>query len=170
MTLLKKGLLLRGGIVEGPLTFDLRITTSNFQKNLPNSDVLARCVAMEKKVKGARLVLSTEIAEPFFEVCLDWLTLQGYASDPHRGNADLLLQRSLVPLPDGSAYDLLFPVLALSEDAIIDKRIKEMNYLIKHLPRDISKHHLDTKALLRHSKVRIKDHNAQQKEAFNVQQ
>lgn len=162
MTLLSKGLLLRGGMVKGPLNFDVRITTQNFQKSLPDSDVLARCVALERKVKGARLVLSKDIAEPFFTEYSEWLTLHGYASNRRPGNADLALQRSIIPLPDGSAYELLFPVLALSEESIIDMRIKEMNYLIKQLPRDISNHHSETKALLIHGKERIKDHNEQQ--------
>ncbi len=162
MTLLSKGLLLRGGMVRGRLNFDVRITTTNFSKNLPDSDVLARCVAMERKVKGARLVMSSEIAEPFFGNCRDWLTLQGYASNRRLGNTDIALQRSIIPLPDGSAYELLFPVLALFEESIIDMRIGEMNYLIKQLPRDISSHHAETKSLLIHGKERIRDHNAQQ--------
>lgn len=162
MTLLSKGLLLRGGMVLGHLDFDVRITTQNFQKSLPDSDVLARCVALERKVKGARFLLSTDIAEPFFHIIRKWLTLQGYAADRRPGISELLLQRSLVPLADGTAYELLFPVLALSDAETIKRRVEEMNYQIKQLPRDISTHHSDTKTLLLHSEERLKDHNAQQ--------
>ena len=161
MTLLSKGLLLRGGMVLGHLNFDVRITTQNFQKSLPDSDVLARCVVLERKVKGARFLVSTDIAEPFFDAIRNWLTLQGYATDRRRGVSELLLQRSLVPLTDGTAYELLFPVLALSEAEIIKKRVDEMTYQIKQLPRDISTHYSETKTLLLHSKERLEDHNAQ---------
>ena len=157
MTLLSKGLLLRGGMVQGALSFDVRITTENFQKNLPNSDVLARCVALERKNKGARLLISAEVVEPFFECCRDWLTLPGYAINKRHGDEALLLQRSIVPTHDGYDYELLYPTLAHSEYVDIEKRIEELNYLIKQLPQDISKHYTDTRGLLMHSKERLAD-------------
>jgi hypothetical protein len=160
MTLLSKGLLLRGGMVRGRLGFDVRITTQNFQKSLPDSDVIARCVALERKVKGARFLVSSDIAESFFQTIRTWLTLQGYAADRRPGISELLLQRALVPLADGTAYELLFPVLALTEADTIKRRVEEMNYQIKQLPRDVSAHHSDTKTLLLHSEERLKDHNA----------
>lgn len=162
MNLLSKGLLLRGGMVDGLLHYDARITTRNFQKYLPDSDVLARSIALERLVKGARIVLNPVIAESFLSSHREWLTLQGYASNRNPGNIDLLLQRSLVPLATGSAYELLYPLLGLSEESTIEMRKDEMDYQVRHLPRDVSMHFSETKAVLEHSKERLRDHHAQQ--------
>lgn len=159
MKLLSKGLLARGGIVSGKLNFEMRITTDNFQKNLPDSDVLARCVSLERKVKGARIVIEKEIGEAYFKNYPDWLTLHGYVSNPRRGQKELVTQRSIVPLPDGSAFEFLYPVAATEDDTLIERRKDELDYMIGALPREVSAHHSETKRLLEHSQRRLLDHN-----------
>jgi hypothetical protein len=160
MKLLSKGLMPRGGIAAGRLNFDMRITTENFRKNLPDSDVLARCVALERKVKGARIVIESGLAKPYFGQCQEWVTLHGYVSDPKRGDRDLVVQRSIVPLPDGSAFEILYPVIAAEEEIHIETRKSELDYMIGALPKDISVHHYETKRLLEHSQRRLKDQKA----------
>ncbi len=157
MKLLSKGLLMRGGIVTGKLKFDARMQRCNFEKKLPDSDILARCVALERKTKGARLVIEKSMAQALLSMIPEWLTLEGYASIPMHGDTTLTAQRSICPLPDGTAFELLYPVLANEEKDIILRRIKEMEYLIAALPKDISIHHSETTRLLEHSLWRITD-------------
>lgn len=158
MKLLSKGLMPRGGIASGRLNFDVRITAENFRKNLPDSDVLARCVALERKVKGARIVIESDIAKPYFDKHPDWLTLHGYASNPRRGDRVVVVQRSICPLPDGSAFEFLYPVTSAEEDILIEARKSELDYMIGALPKDVSVHHTETKRLLEHSQRRLNDH------------
>lgn len=159
MSLLSKGLFLRGGIVEGKLEYDVRRTSENFQKRLPDSDVLARCAGFEKKVKGARLVIEKKIAHAFFNEHKDWLTLHGYSVNRRAGEKTFTAQRSIIPLADGTAYELLYPVMADSDIPTIDKRIGEFNYMIAALPHEVSVHYEETKKLLEHSKIRLNDQN-----------
>jgi hypothetical protein len=159
VNLLSKGLLLRGAVVEGNLKYDARLTAENFQKQLPDSDVLARCVCLEKKVKGARLVIEKKIAEPFFANHQDWLTLHGYSANRRTGDALAVMQRSIIPLPDGEAYELLYPVVANTDILSINKRIEELDYIMSALPHEVSVHHAETKRILVHSKIRLNDQN-----------
>jgi hypothetical protein len=160
MSLLAEGLLLRGGLVDGPLTFDVRITTTNFQKKLPDSDVLARCVAFERKVKGARLVVESSIAEQFLQQYPEWQTLHGYATNRRPGQKEIAIQRALIPLPDGSAYELLYPVVAQKQVRAVEKQMSELDYMILALPSEVANHYTETKRLLAHSKARLEDHHA----------
>lgn len=158
MKLLSRGFLPRGGIAMGKLDFDVRITKENFKKNLPNSDVLARCISLERKVKGARIVIEREIAEPYFSHLPEWITLHGYISNPRKGDKNLVAQRSIIPLSDGSAFELLYPVLAEEDDFNIEIRKQELDYMIGALSKDVSDHHIETKKLLEHSQRRLTHH------------
>jgi hypothetical protein len=158
--LVQKGLLLRGGMVTGALQFDVRVTTGNFEKALPTTDVLARAASLERKVKGARFLVDSALTHDLIGACPQWLTLHGYISDPKPGDTDVVLQRSLVPIPDGSAYEVLYPVLELPEDQIIEKRIGEMD-MTKVLPPELAQHYTDTRRLYEHSRVRVRHHREQ---------
>ncbi len=160
MKLLSKGLLLRGGIASGPLDFDVRLTAANFQKKLPATNIIARCVALERKTKGARLAIESSLARELLAQHQEWLTLSGYALNPRKGESHLILQRAIVPLLDGTAFEVLYPVLAEEEPLLIDRRIQELEYLSQVLPRDVSIHHTETKRLLEHSKLRLEHQRA----------
>lgn len=154
--LVKDGLLLRGGLVSGRLNFEFRITVNNFKKRLPSSDVLARAVSLEKKVKGSRLILENKIAQKILGKCPEWITLDGYARNPKNGNKDLCLQRALAPaFRDDGAYEVLYPVIGLLEEEVIEKRIAEFDYLIETLPKEIAPHYTETKNLYQHSHRRL---------------
>jgi hypothetical protein len=155
VTLHGHGLFLRGGLVPGRLEWDVRIQADNYRKNLPKSDVLAQAVSLEQKVKGSRFIVHNEIAHQLLSCCPEWITLDGYARTPKIGDPDLRLQRSLIPLPDGSAYEVLYPVVASTEHANIERRISELNYMIAALPQEISVHHTETKRLYEHSRIRL---------------
>jgi hypothetical protein len=156
--LLAKGLLLRGGMAEGKLDFDMRVTVQNFRKMLPRTDVLAKAASLERKVKGCRFLIDTKLANHLMRPCPEWLSLAGYARDPKAGQSEWVLQRALAPLPDGSSWEVLFPLLAELEDELIAKRQDEMDYLALAAGKDISAHFADTKSMLEHSKVRLKHH------------
>jgi hypothetical protein len=161
MKLLSKGLLLRGGIVSGKLAFDIRMEAKNFPKKLPDSDILARCVALERKTKGARLVIEGSIALQILDNCPDWATLDGYASNPRRGVVGFVTQRSIIPLSDGTAFELLYPLLAGEDPQLIGRRIEEMDYMIAALPTAILIHYAETKRLLEHSQRRFADQSTE---------
>ncbi len=156
--LLAKGLFLRGGIVEGLLEKDLRMTTSNFRKNLPTTDVLARAVRLEHKVKGARLVVEQKLALQLIQPQENWMTLVDYARDPKSGERDLLFQRAIVPLDDGSASEVLYPLLAELDDETVSRRVKELAYLKVATAPEIAKHYEETDRLLKHSRMRLAHH------------
>jgi restriction endonuclease Mrr len=70
----------------------------------------------------------------------------------------LKLLRSNPPRIDSSTLEQ-FPAFIEFKNRRNHKS-EELNYLIKHLPRDISNHHSETKALLIHAKDRIKDYHS----------
>ena len=156
--LLSQGLLLRGGMAVGLLEFDLRITQENFAKALPKTDVLARAASLEKRVKGSRFLLDSTLANHLMARRPNWLSLAGYARAPMLGDDQWVLQRSLAPLADGSAWEVLFPLLAHLEEEIITKRQSELDYLAVAAGKDVAVHFADTKVMLEHSKLRLRHH------------
>jgi hypothetical protein len=157
MNLLAKGLMLRGALVRGRLKYDVRLEKVNFSKRLPDSDVLARAVALERKVKGARFVVEREIAELYLHGYPEWHTLHGYCTNRRLGQHDLSIQRALVPLPDGGAYEFLYPVIADQDKATLESRMSESDYIASALPAEFSVHYVETKRMLKHSLERLND-------------
>jgi len=157
MNLLAKGLMLRGALVRGRLTYDVRLEKENFSKRLPDSDVLARAVALERKVKGARFVVEHEIADQYLLHYPDWHTLHGYSANRRLGQRDVGIQRALVPLPDGGAYEFLYPVIADQDKVTLENRISESDYIASALPAEFSVHYVETKRILKHSLERLND-------------
>jgi hypothetical protein len=86
VNLFYKGLLLRGAMVKGKLSFDPRLDTQNYEKKLPSDDTLARAVGLESKFKGARLIIENELANELLRTnrVNDWMTTEGY---PRRGRS-----------------------------------------------------------------------------------
>lgn len=157
MNLLSKGLMLRGALVLGRLKYEVRLERDNFSKRLPDSDVLARAVALERKVKGARFVVQKEIAFAYLKSYPDWHTLHGYCSNRRLGRRELHVQRSLLPLPDGGAYEFLYPVVSDAENNTLEARISESEYIASALPAEVSIHYTETTRLLKHSLERLCD-------------
>jgi hypothetical protein len=156
--LISKGLLLRGGMVTGSLDFDMRVTASNFKKRLPSTDVLARTVSLERMVKGARFLVESAIAERFMAPHPAWLTPQGYINDPQSGRKELVVQRSLCTLPNGGAWEVIYPVLSEIEEVQISSWIEKVGYLSSVAGDEGGRHYLETRKLLEHARVRLGHH------------
>ncbi|MEX0290139.1 MAG: hypothetical protein AB3N14_13600 [Flavobacteriaceae bacterium] len=160
MNLLSKGFLPCGGIVLGGLNFDVEITPEAIDNNYPQSETIKKCISLEHKLKGARIIMENEFAESVLNKSNDWLTLQGYTINPKRGRKDLILERSIAPRFDESTFEILYPVIGEVSYQIIDRRIAEIDHLLRVLPIQDAVHLIETKRLLRHSLKRLEDHNA----------
>lgn len=159
-TLVSKGILLRGGMVEGRLTPELRITTNNFEKFLPNSDVFARAASLEKKVKGARFLVDHAIANMLIQPKPEWLVLSNYARNPAKGDRNFDLQRSVTPGGDGTYYEILYPILSGLEDRDFIQRNEQLGFLSKSVPKEVANHFSDTAKVFECSKLRLEHRNA----------
>lgn len=154
-TLAAKELLLRGGMVKGRLTKDARLETSNFEKFLPDSDVLARAASMESEVKGARFLLDHQMAKLMIQPKAEWLTIEGYESNPDEENRDLAFQRSIVPVKDCDCYEILYPLLDDLEGEIYARRIAQLAKLEEAVPEHAKPHYSETSKVFECSKKRL---------------
>jgi len=115
--LLDKGLLLRGAMVKGKLSFEPLITKQNFEKRLPDDDTLARAAGLEKMQKGARFLIESELANDLLHNVPDWKSHDGYLRSINAAPADSFLRR-ICPTPDSSSYEYLY---YWSSDLPLDK-------------------------------------------------
>lgn len=112
--LFQNNLLLRGAIVHGRLTFDPRLELENMVKQLPEGDVLFRAVELEKRNKGARLVMEKKLAHMILPH--EWFTLEGYIQN--RVNPDISkdsIRRKIRTTPTWGAYEFLWPLIDIQE-------------------------------------------------------
>jgi hypothetical protein len=109
--LIKKGLLLRGAIVNGSLEFEPRFELSNLEKSLPVDDTLARAVGLEKTKKGSRLIMENAIVDELFGQlnCTEWKSVEGYILNPHLGIPHDGILRRICPNPNLDSYEYLYP-------------------------------------------------------------
>ncbi|MEI6847249.1 MAG: hypothetical protein WCK32_04305 [Chlorobiaceae bacterium] len=105
--LLDKGLLLRGAMVKGKLSFEPLITKKNFQTRLPDDDTLARAAGLEKMQKGARFLIESALANDLLYDVPDWKSHDGYLRSIFAAPADSFLRR-ICPTPDSSSYEYLY--------------------------------------------------------------
>lgn len=104
--LIRKGLLLRGAIVKGKLSYDARVTKPNFEKRLPEDDTLARAVGLEKIQKGSRFLIEPALANELMQDCSEWLTHEGYIRSIRQNGPEPL--RRICPTPDSNSYEYLY--------------------------------------------------------------
>jgi len=157
--LISKGLLLRGAIVSGKLSFEPRITlTNNFTKSLPNDDTIARASGLEKTHKGARLLIENSLAERILGQNLDWLTHDGYLNNlkPEVSIDDM--KRRICPTPNNKTYELLYFWFTnhLNElgDSLLDQIFKKLNELSNIYTDDIVVHYKETQRLFKRCQSR----------------
>lgn len=156
--LLKKGLMLRGGAVRGKIHWDTRIQSQNFRKMLPQTDVLARAASFEKSVKGARFLLDGDLARHLQHPKPQWLTEQGYINDRCKGDDALILQRAVVPLPNGAAWEVLYPLLAGWDDSEYQHRLENLREMEFGKEPSLAVQYRATETLLHVSQARSKHH------------
>jgi len=106
--LIRKDLLLRGGMVEGMLSFEPRVTIVTFEKRLPKDDTLAKAAGLEKSQKGSRLLIENALVERLMETRPEWLTNEGYIRTKMNNSADDDVLRRIAPTPDSQGYEYLY--------------------------------------------------------------
>lgn len=112
--LTQRNLLLRGAIVKGKLEFDPRLQLEQLQKKLPKGDVLFRAVELEKRVKGARLLIEKKLAQSILPQ--KWYSVQGYYENIFDFDFEIYDIRRLIRLtPDWDSYEFLWPIVDRSE-------------------------------------------------------
>lgn len=154
MKLLHKGLLLRGAVVAGELTFEERITRDNFQKFLPSGDTLARAAGLEGTQKGARLLIEPALTRAILAAEPDWLSQEGYVRNVQgtsRPPYESVLRR-ICPTPDGNSYELLYFWICnrdLNHHATDYRRKRdELGEIKKMVREDLGVHYRETADLL----------------------
>ncbi len=161
MKLLNKGLLLRGAMVKGRLTFDPRLDRSNFRKMLPQDDTLARVVGLGNTQKGARFLVETHLAQELLRSAPEWLTHDGYVRQLYEQQIpyDHILRR-LCPTPDSTAFEVLYFWVCNSESGQIKidypAKRDELCEIQKMVDEGAGKHYKATFDLLRRCENRQK--------------
>jgi hypothetical protein len=159
--LIYKGLLLRGAIVNGKLSFQIRTELSNFEKRLPD-DSLARAVGLESTKKGARLLIEPQLAENMLAEHTEWLTHEGYINTqshstniPNRNHYTNVRYESILrrisPTLEQDSYECLYFWTChrdLGPDDIdYEVKIDDLNEIKGMLGENIANHYGETIAL-----------------------
>ncbi len=161
--LIHKGILLRGAIVNGKLSFQIRTELLNFEKKLPDDDCLARAVGLESTKKGARLLIEPNLAESLLSEYPEWLTHEGYINThghsimPNRnhytGVSYESILRRISPTPDQDSYEYLFFWICHSSlghnDIDYEVKINDLDEIKSMLSENVSNHYGETIALLK---------------------
>jgi hypothetical protein len=145
-------LLLRGAIVKGKLTYDARLTKSNFQKRLPKNDTLARAVGLEKTQKGARFLIEPALANELMQNYPDWLTHEGYIRSIGLNGPDPL--RKICPTPDSNSYEYLYywtDGLALGE---YGQKVKDLKAIMAMYDKITREHFEETIGVIQRAQQR----------------
>jgi hypothetical protein len=156
LALTEKSLLLRGAIVKGTLMIDPRLTLDNFQKFLPENDMLPRAVGLENTQKGARLLIENTLVEELLSNHLDWMTNEGYLNNIEPIISVNSILRRISPTPDNQSYELLYFWGSSNNfsPGYYDQKIKELKEVSAYLKDSIAVHYEETIALLNRSKLR----------------
>jgi hypothetical protein len=160
--LFQNNLLLRGAIVHGQLTFDPRMELNNMVKQLPEGDVLFRAVELEKRNKGARLVMEKRLAQMILPQ--KWFTTEGYIQsrvDPEIPKDSI--KRKIRTTPTWGAYEFLWPLIDIEE--FNGKRVKfyypeyleKINQLKRIVPEEASINIKETKKLFNNLKPELNE-------------
>jgi hypothetical protein len=156
--LVRDGLLLRGAMVKGRLTFEPRIELPNLTKRLPEDDTLARAVGLASTQKGARLLVESSLARHLLRRHAEWQTRDGYLRYVFDGSCsssgcvseDDILRR-LCPTPDGATYELLYfwlPKMDSEDVAALSGTRELLEGLEQGSSNEISPHYRETLRLL----------------------
>lgn len=154
--LLKKDLMLRGGIVSGKLSYQPRLVRENFQKRLPEDDTLARAAGLEKIYKGSRLILEKKLANTLFEEYPSWSTNEGYVAScmntPEHGE---ILKR-ICPTPDNLNYEFLYYWFPAVENREFTYTKEKLSNLSEMTGSEAKIHFTETIELLNRTETKIK--------------
>jgi hypothetical protein len=150
--LFQNNLLLRGAIVHGQLTFDPRIELRDMVKQLPKGDVLFRAVELEKRNKGARLVMEKRLAQMILPP--KWYSTEGYIKQRVDANISAdSIKRKIRTTPTWGAYEYLWPLIDIAQfnghhlKYSYPDYIKKINELKRVVPVEASINIKETKKL-----------------------
>lgn len=156
VALISQDLFLRGAIVHGALQFDPRFTVQNFQKNLPQGDVLPRAVGLASSSKGARLIVEQDIAHTVLP-SVEWHTVDGYlrCQNAFQNISREDVRRFICPIPDGSLYELLY--FYPNRDQGLDYKFisKSIHTVCSMASKEVSEHYKETISLIERSRLRF---------------
>jgi hypothetical protein len=159
LKLQQKGLLLRGAMVKGRITFDPSFDRNNFRRELPKDTSLARAVGLESTQKGSRFVIEIQLAQKMFRTIPEWLTHDGYirnVSAPEFPYDHIL--RRICPTPDNDAYEVLYFWNCTpdhgSQSSSYQKQRDELEEIRKMVREDVGKHYSETLDLLQRCESR----------------
>jgi hypothetical protein len=155
--LLHKGLLLRGGMVDDKLNFQVRTELRNFEKQLPEDDTLARSVGLESTKKGARLLIEPRLAQSMLINLPEWLTHEGYVNaqsqHPYSQVRYENILRRIAPTPEQDAYECLYFWVCHSnlqhEEIDYEVKIETLEEINGMLGENIAHHYKETIELLK---------------------
>lgn len=160
--LFQNNLLLRGAIVHGELTFDPRLELSNMIKQLPEGDVLFRAVELEKRNKGARLVMEKRLAQMILPN--KWFTTEGYFQtriDPNIPTDSI--KRKIRTTPTWGAYEYLWPLIDVDNlngrqvKFYYPDYVKKINELKRIVPEEASINIKETRKLFDNIKPELNE-------------
>ena len=150
--LLRKGLLLRGAMVRGKLSFGARLTKPNFRKRLPSDDTLARAVGLEKMQKGARFLIESELATELLAGVPDWATHEGYIRGIRSPAGESL--RRICPTPDSVSFEYLYYWSPGVEMVEYGSRIRDLKDIMAMCDKTSREHYKETVALIERARQR----------------
>ena len=136
--LVRRGLLLRGAMVKGRLSYQARVTRQDFQKHLPEDDTLARAVGLEKSQRGSRFLIEPALANDLLRDNPDWLSLEGYIRSINaQCNSQL---RRICPTPDNNSFEYLYYWTDEIEFDEYVRRIKDLKDVMVMYDKPIREH------------------------------
>jgi|ERR1017187_1857002 hypothetical protein len=156
VSLISQDLFLRGAIVHGALQFDPRFTIQNFQKNLPQGDVLPRAVGLASSSKGARLIVERDIAHAVFP-SVEWHTVDGYlrSQNDFQNISREDARRFICPIPDGTLYELLYFYPDRHQQLDYRATSKRIHTAGGMASKEVAEHYKETIALIERSRLRF---------------
>lgn len=155
LKLLENHLLIKGAMIKDEVRYDIRITRENFEKRLPTENIFARAVGLEKKFKGARLLIEPELAEILLGNSPEWKTIEGYNSNISKYDlAQNSPLRRICPTSDNSEYEYLYCWDKNKPLDEYDKLSTEMNNIKIMYDEEIGKQYTETISVIKRSKAR----------------
>jgi hypothetical protein len=152
VNLIRKGLLLRGAIVKGKLSYDARITKPNFEKRLPEEDTLARAVSLEKTQKGSRFLIEPALANELMQNFPKWMRHEDYIRSIRQNGPEPL--RRICPTPDSNSFEYLYYWGDLTTFSEYGREIKNLRAIMGMYDKPTRKHYEETIGVIQRAQQR----------------
>jgi hypothetical protein len=134
-TLLSYNIMLRGGVVEGIIEYEPKLSCNKSSNRILTQDVLFRASVLQKKCKGARFIIEEKLLNKNEEIGTHFFNTKNKVSGINKSGKNI--------------FEILYPIISGVESCIINKRIgalKEM--LASQTDETVKKHFSETILLL----------------------